>query len=325
MSESTPPAERNLPARLASFNVEAPGLRHWSEADLIEALAALNVSTDRAAFATAAAQVDTCGDLELRYVEGASSSGEDERTFIWLATRELWERWTSDLWPVDRLGRMLSYLIDAEYAAAWADNFTSPRADAVLDAIDATLARHDEGEPRRLAFQEIVDAAGMVPGQWETLLFDSLTEWSEVGDKKLAERGARLLAERVGRGHADAYLAAALIAARNWAGAAEHALAVPPEAELDAGFSEVTAHLCVVANDAARGAHWLNRANRQRKTTMGEMTLANEAVRTYLASRRESGSTNGDAEIPDDVRRAAKQAAAQATYFASMDFTNFKA
>ncbi|MSP90981.1 MAG: hypothetical protein EXR79_04125 [Myxococcales bacterium] len=310
MSDFTPTG------RLAQWDGAAPDLRAWSDAELLEGLAQVGVTTDRVRFGLDACAAEAQAELEeawLTTVPAAVSSDENLSSFVWMSVQELWERWEVPAWPRDRLSRMFAYLVDNDVAIDWADRFHAPTANAVMDALEAYLYRPDTGLP---AFERMVEELGMPRQAWPSKMLDAMAEWSEIGNLTLAQRGGEFLARMLGSGNGLAFLATALISARMMDRAQAAALEVPLDAPIDKGFDETVGYLCLSAGDAMLGDHWIKKADKASGLRKSEMTAAAEAVRQFLTER------NGDdsVAVPEAVRKAAKAGASQAAYYAIMAF-----
>lgn len=318
MSETSSPAAATGTHSLQTWDVENPGLRAWSDADLLAALAELGVSTSKEALAAEAALATRQSDVEDDWLEKAGDRVDDTtRPLVWMAVQELWERWSLPQWPSDRLARMAVYLIDADFSVQWADNFHAPTIGQVLDALDEWLGR--QANPRS-AMDTLMETAELPAAAWPTKLLDAIAEWTEIGNHSMALRGADTLAKALGQGHAWAYLAAALISARMMDRAQAAALQVPAEANLDAGFSEMVAYLCLGAGAIVLADHWLTRHDAQSSARKSEMTFAIEAVRDHIAAWRQGGRQDGEV-VPDKVRGAARQAASWSSFYVTMAFS----
>ena len=202
--------------RLAQWNPEQPDLRDWRDDELLLGLQALGIRCpDQADFLRQAAAVPMQSALEDQWLEEmlppAGGDVSALQAFVFLTVQELWERWQAPSWPPDRLARMWLYLVDADFSVQWADSFHAPTADQVLDAVQALV--QDQPTPAE-AFAPIITLAELSEHGWPTKLLDAMAEWCEIGNLRLAERAGGLLATILGHGHALAYVAAALVAAR---------------------------------------------------------------------------------------------------------------
>lgn len=319
MSEpSSPAADATGTHNLKTWDVESPGLRAWSDADLLAALAELGVSTSKDAMLAEAEKATRQSDVEDDWLERAGDRVDDNtRPLVWMAVQELWERWSLPQWPADRLARMTVYLIDADFSVQWADNFHAPTISQVLDALDQWLAK--QANPRA-EMDSLMEAAELPAAAWPTKFLDAIAEWAEIGNHGMSLRGADTLAKALGQGHAFAYLAAALISARMMERAQAAALQVPADANLDAGFSEMVAYLCLAAGAVVLADHWLARHDAQVTARKSEMTFAIEAVRDHIAAWRQGGRQDGEV-VPDKVRAAARQAASWSSFYVIMAFS----
>ncbi len=302
--------------RLATWDGQRPDLRHWSDTELIDGLSQLGITTDREAFTALATGARQQSDLEDDWLESCGVTDENLSVFVWQSVQELWERWQVPAWPLDRLGRMLAYLIDPEFAAEWADRFHAPTAMQVMDALFDAFDRPDTG---RDALEKLVEQMGMPAASWPGMMLDGMTEWSEVGNHTLALRGGDFLVAMLGDGHAMAYLASALIPARMYERASQCAMQVPHDANVRGGFREVVGCLCLSGGDAVSAEYWIRTADQQSGISKGELTFAAEAIRQYLAGVREGGSDEQPA-VPKEMQGAALQAASQACFYALMAF-----
>lgn len=303
---------------LQSWDAQQPDLRAWSDPDLLAALAQLGIATDRDAFAAQAAAAALQSDVEDDWLEKAGERVDDNtRAFVWMAVQELWERWSLPAWPKDRLARMTTYLIDADFSVQWADSFHAPTIAQVLDALDQWLGQ--QAQPRA-AMDALMETAELPPAAWPTKLLDAVAEWAEIGNNSMALRGADTLAKALGEGHAWAFLASALISARMMDRAQAAAMQVPGDAKLDAGFAEMIAYLCLAAGDVVLADHWLAKHDAQVTSRKSEMTFAIEAVRDHLAAWRQGGRQDGEV-VPDKIRAAARQAASWSSFYVTMAFS----
>lgn len=302
--------------RLAAWDAEKPDLREWGDAEILDGLRQLGIQTDAAAFAKAADGLTMQSDLEDDWLQLLPHADENLSIFTWMSVQELWERWRVPSWPKDRLARMFAYLVDADYAVEWADRFHAPTADEVFDALDIYLAPADRGLP---ALEEMVELLGMPSAAWPSKMLDAMAEWAEVGNFTLAGRGGAFMARVLGRGHEQGYLAAALISARMFDRAQNAALEVPFDAPLATGFDEMIGYLCLSAGDAVLADNWITRADAASNLRKSEMTFAAEAIRAFLDEWRKGG-RDDEKKVPDAIRGASKQAAAQSCYFAFMAF-----
>ena len=302
--------------KLASWDAAEPVLRDFSDADLIDMLGQLGIATDRERFVQEAVQAQMQADMEDSWLTQCTSDDEQQRVLAWMAVRELWERWATDVWPKDRLARMLLYLIDADFSVQWADSHSAPTIAHVLNAVEAHLAA---APSPRDAMDELAGMGELPPAAWPTKLLDAMAEWAEIGNASMALRGGFVLATALSSGHGLAYLAAALLTARLFDRAQAAAMEVPMDAPLDAGFCELCAYLCLAAGDNLLADHWLGRHDQQATVRKSEMTFAIEAVRDHLAAWRQGGKQEGEA-VPEKVRGAAKQAASWTTFYVMMAF-----
>ncbi len=301
--------------RLQHWDGRQPDLRAWSDAELLDGLRQLGIVTDRAQF-TALVAAKSQTDQEEDWLHASGVTDENLQVFLWLSVRELWQRWQVPQWPLDRLARMLAYLIDAEFAAEYADQLHAPTAVEVFTALEAWLAQ--EPEPRA-AVDALVEQLGMPPQAWPGKLLDAMAEWAEVGNVALALRGGAFLAHVLGHGHAQIFLATALVSARMLERAVAAALEVPLDADLRHGFDELCGHLCLAAGDPVLADVWLQRAADGDGTRAAERTFAAETVHNYLQSWRDAGRDEAT-PVPDSCKGAARQAAAQSAYYAWMAF-----
>ncbi len=304
-----------LTGRLASWDGRQPDLRAWSDAELLDGLRQLGIATDRQRF-TALVAAKSQTDQEEDWLHESGTPDENLQVFIWLAVRDLWQRWQLPYWPMDRLGRMLAYLIDAEFAAEYADQLHAPTALEVVDAIEKWL--DGAGDPRP-AMDGLVEQLGMPPQAWPGKLLDAMAEWSEVGNLTLATRGGALLARVLEHGHAQIFLATALVSARMLDRAIVSALQVPLEADLRHGFDELCGHLSLAGGDPVLADFWLTRAQTQDGTRASERTYAAETVFNALSAWRAAG-RDETTPVPDPLKAASRQAAAQSAYYAWMAF-----
>jgi hypothetical protein len=301
--------------RLEQWDGTRPDLRHWSDPEVLDGLRQLGIDTDRERFTARAATALAQGDVEEEWLEKLPSQEENLQVFTWMSVQELWERWRVPTWPRDRLARMFAYLVDAEFAAEWADRCHAPTATEVFDALEAFL--DEQPNPRR-EMEALVEQLGMPPAALPGKLIDAMAEWAEVGNVTLAERGGALLTKLLGRGHGKAYLAAALISARMLDRAQAAALEVPLDAPVDGGFDETVGYLCLAAGDAMLADHWIRKADRASGMRKSELTFAAEAVRNFLDDRKQQA--DDTAPVPEQVRKASKAGASQAAYYAIMAF-----
>lgn len=300
--------------RLATWDGTAPNLREWSDDEILGGLRQLGIDTDREQFAAACQGVTMQASVEDAWLEQLKTDDQGLQVFAWMAVEELWERWRIPVWPKDRLARMFAYLVDSDYSVEWADRFHAPSAAEVFDALEAYLAAPDKGVG---ALEELVEMLGMPAVAWPSKMLEGMTEWAEVGNHTLAERGGAFMARHLGHGHALAFQAAALVSARMLDRAQSAALEVPLDAPLEKGFDELVGYLSLAAGDAVLGDHWLRRADAASNLRKSEMTFAAEAIRDYLKGCRDRDEA---ATVPDPMRAAARQAAAQACYYAFMAF-----
>jgi len=302
--------------RLAQWDGEAPDLREWSDDEILDGLRQLGTSTDRQTFAAEASAAQMQSDIEDDWLARMPVPDENLSVFVWMAVQELWERWDVPAWPKDRLGRMFAFLVDSDFSVEWGDRFHAPPPIAILDALDAYLDTPERGLP---ALEAMVEMLGMPAAAWPTKLLDAMAEWLEVGNISLATRAGAFLAKVLGRGHEQSYLAAALISARMFDRAQNAALEVPLDAPLAHGFDEMIGYLCLAAGDTVLGDAWLQRSDAATHIKKSEMTFAAETIRTHLTDWRTRGAEDSE-RVPDTIRGAAKQAAAQACYYAFMAF-----
>ncbi len=302
--------------KLTAFDANTPALRDFTEAELLDALAQIGIVTDRAQFSARAAEVELQADIEDEWLTACSSDDENLRVVAWMAVRELWERWQLPQWPKDRLARMLLYLIDADFSVQWADNHHAPTIGQVLDALDAYIAAAPD---KRDALDELAAMGELPPSAWPAKTMDAMAEWAEIGNLAMAARGGALMATVLGHGHALAFLAAALLSARLIDRAQSAAMEVPLDADLDAGFAELCAYLCLAAGDVVLADHWMTHHDKLSTVRKSEMTFAIEAVRDHLTAWKQGGRQEGET-VPDKVRGAAKQAASWTTFYVMMAF-----
>ncbi len=304
-----------LTGRLQHWDGRQPDLRSWSDAELLDGLAQLGIATDRPRF-TALVAHKSQTDQEEDWLHESGVRDENFQVFVWLSVRELWQRWAVPQWPLDRLARMLAYLIDAEFAAEYADQLHAPTALEVFDALDVWLAVQDDA---RAAVDGLVEQLGMPPQAWPGKMLDAMAQWAEVGNLPLTLRGGAFLAHVLGHGHAQIFVATALVSARMLDRAVAAALEVPMDADLRHGFEELCGHLCLAAGDPVLADFWLIRAQKNDGTRAAERTFAAETVQNYLKTWRESGRAE-TTPVPDVQKAAARQAAAQSAYYAWMAF-----
>ncbi len=304
-----------LTGRLRQWDGRQPDLRAWSDAELLDGLRQLGIVTDQRLF-TALVADKSQTDQEEDWLQESGVTDENLQVFVWLSVRELWQRWQLPSWPLDRLGRMLAYLIDAEFAAEYADQLHAPTAHEVFAALEGWLAQQPDA---RAAVDGLVEQLGMPPQAWPGKLLDAMAEWTEVGNLSLALRGGGFLTRVLGHGDAHIFLAAALVSARMLDRAVAAALEVPMDADLRHGFDELCGHLCLAAGDPVLADFWLARAQQNDGTRANERTFAAETVDNYLASWRAAG-RDEVAPVPDTQKAAARQAAAQSAYYAWMAF-----
>ena len=304
-----------LTGRLLTWDGKQPDLRAWSDADLQDGLRQLGIVTDRAQF-TAQVAGKTQTEQEEDWLQESGVTDEGLQVFVWLAVRELWQRWELPYWPLDRLGRMFAYLVDADYAAEYADQLHAPTAVEVFVALESWL---DAQEDQRAAVDGLVEQLGMPPQAWPGKLLEAMAEWSEVGHLSLAERGGAFLTRVLGHGHALIFLATALVSARMLDRAVAAALEVPLDADLRFGFAELCGHLCLAGGDRTLADAWLARSEQDDGTRASERTFAAETIHSYLATWRATGRDEAT-PVADSLRAAARQAAAQSAYYAWMAF-----
>lgn len=301
--------------RLATWDGERPDLRTWTDAEVLDGLAQLGIPMDRATFTAEAVGHDQA-DVEEDWLARSGVQDQGQQVFVWLAVRDLWQRWEVPHWPRDRLARMLAYLVDADFAAEYADQLHVPTALEVFDALEAWL----RGQPDpRAALDGLVEELGMPAAAWPGKFLDAMAEWCEVGNISLAERGGSFLAAHLGHGHAQIFLAAALVSARMLDRAVSAALEVPLDAQLLGGFEELCGHLCLAAGDPVVADLWLTRAQTDDGTRPSERTHAAETVHAALQAWRQSGRSEST-PVSDAHRAAARQAAVQSAYYAWMAF-----
>ncbi|MFZ4578561.1 MAG: hypothetical protein ACOYOB_09235 [Myxococcota bacterium] len=312
MSDFTPTG------RLTSWDGRAPDLRDWSDEDVLDGLRQLGTDTDQARFAERCAAAGMQSDIEEEWLDQMPMQDENFSVFVWMAARELWERWRVPAWPKDRLARAFLYLVDADYSAEWADTYHAPTALEVMDALDAWLGAEGRGAKD---LEEMVELLGMPAAAWPGKMLDAMAEWAEIGNVALALRGGAFMARMLGNGHALGFLAAALVSARMFDRAQSAALEVPLDAPLVRGFDELVGYLCLSAGDAMLGNHWITLADKASGIRHGELTFAAEAVRDYLKEwRAEGGDRSDPATVPERIRLASRQGGAQACYYAYMVF-----
>ncbi len=304
-----------LTGRLQHWDGRQPDLRAWSDAELLDGLRQLGIATDQPLF-TALVADKSQTDQEEDWLQESGVTDENLQVFVWLSVRELWQRWQLPYWPLDRLGRMLAYLIDAEFAAEYADQLHAPTANEVFAALESWLEQQPDA---RAAVDGLVEQLGMPPQAWPGKLLDAMAEWTEVGHLSLALRGGAFLTRVLGHGDAHIFLAAALVSARMLDRAVAAALEVPMDADLRHGFDELCGHLCLAAGDPVLADFWLARAQQNDGAHASERTFAAETVHNYLASWRAAGRDEA-APVPDTQKAAARQAAAQSAYYAWMAF-----
>ncbi len=302
--------------RLATWDGTTPDLREWTDEEVLDGLRQIGIDTDREKFTALAAGAAMQSDIEDDWLQLLPVADEGLQVFTWMAVQDLWERWQLPFWPRDRLGRMFGFLVDADFATEWIDRFHAPPADAIFDALETYLDQPDKGLP---ALEEMVEMLGMPAVAWPTKMLDAMAEWAEVGNMALAERGGTFMAKLLGKGHGQAYLAAALVSAKMYERAQNAALQVPDDAPLDRGFDELVGYLCLSAGDAVDANHWLTLADKASGIRKSELTFAAEAIRDWLDSWKLDGAEDG-AVVPQQILGAAKQAAAQACYYAFMAF-----
>jgi len=302
--------------KLAAWDANQPILREFGDVELIDALRQVGVDTDRERFTELALAADSQAEVEEAWLAACSTHDENLRVFVWMAVRELWERWQIPAWPKDRLARMFLYLVDADFSVQWADTHHAPTIAQVLDALEVELGR--AADPRA-AIDEIAAMGELPPSAWPSKTMDAMAEWAEIGNLAMAARGGGLLARALGHGHPLAFLAAALLSARLFDRATAAALEVPLDADLDAGFAELSAYLCLAGGSAVLADHWLARHDGLSTVRKAEMTFAIEAVRDHLAAWRQGGRQEGE-PVPDKIRGAARQAASWTTFYVMMAF-----
>ncbi len=303
--------------RLQHWDGHAPDLRAWSDPDLLDALRQLGIQTDRETFTAEAIVATSQGAIEDTWLTAATDATEGERVLVWMAVQELWERWRVPAWPRDRMGRMFAYLVDAEFAADWAARCHAPTGMEVIEALDAFVAAQGDG---RRALDSLVEELGMPAAAWPAKTLDAMGEWIEVGNMVLAERSGEVMAKVLGEGHTQAFLAAAMMTTRMYDRARAAALAVPHDADVRGGFAEMVGFLCLAAGSSPSARYWLLEAKGRSRPRKSELTFAAEAARGYVGAA-ENGGGNGDvAQVPDDIRKAAMQAASQSCFYATMAF-----
>lgn len=305
-------SEFTATGRLERWDGHAPDLRDWRDDELFDGLRQCGIETDVARFRAEAAAAPKQASLEDDWLERAPPLPEGVRVFVWMSVQELWERHAADLWPDDRMARMFAYLVDAEYAAEWAARFHAPTGMVVAEALDAWLQRKGGG---RAALDQLVEELGMPGNAWPGKMLDAMREWSEFGNMTLAEKGGAIMASALGEGHAQAYMAAALLPARMYDRARAAALSVPHDAPVKEGFAEMVGYLCLAAGSAPSARYWLLEAPGRSRPRKSELTFAAEAAREFVGDAQAAAG-----EVPEQVRNAALQAATQACFYATMAF-----
>ncbi len=303
--------------RLQHWDGHAPDLRAWSDPELLDALSQLGIQTNRDAFTAEAVVATTQAAVEDTWLMAAKDASDGERVLIWMAVQELWERWRVPAWPRDRMGRMFAYLVDAEFAAEWAARCHAPTGAEVIEALDAFLAAQGGG---RRALDSLVEEMGMPAAAWPAKTLDAMGEWIEVGNLALAERSGEVMAKALGEGHTQAFLAAAMMTTRMYDRARAAALAVPHEADVRGGFAEMVGFLCLAAGSRPSARYWLLEAQGRTRPRKSELTFAAEAVRDYVGAADTDGGDGVVAQVPEEMRKAAMQAASQACFYATMAF-----
>ncbi len=298
--------------RLARWDGHNPDLRDWSDEDLFDGLRQCGVDTDRERFAAAAAAAPTQASLEDDWLESVPELPEGMRVFVWMSVQELWERAAADLWPDDRMARMFAYLVDAEYAAEWASRFHAPTGMQVAEALETWMQAKGGG---RGALDQLVEQLGMPAQQWPGQMLDAMREWAEFGNLTLAEKGGALMATALDEGHAQSYMAAALLPARMYDRARAAALSVPHDAPVKDGFAEMLGYLCLAASSAPSARYWLLEAPGRTRPRKSELTFAAEACREFVGDAQAA-----TGEVPENIRNAALQAATQSCFYATMAF-----
>lgn len=301
-----------LTGRLATWDGHSPELRSWSDAELIDALGQLQITTDKDAFTAAAIASRSQADLEDTWLEQSGVQDEGLRVLVWMSVQELWERWRVPTWPHDRMARMFAYLVDAEFAADWADRCHAPTGAEVIEALATYLAAAGGG---REPLDKLVEELGMPSAAWPSKMLDAMGEWVEVGNVPLAERAAEVMANALDEGHPGVFLAASLMTARMYDRARAAALAVPHDANVREGFAEMTGFLCLAAGSGPSARYWLHEAPGRSKPRQSEQTFAAEAARGFV-----NDEVAVQQPVPEDIRRAALQAASQSCFYATMAF-----
>lgn len=300
---------------LASWSGDAPDIRDWSDADILDGLRQLGIETDREKFSALAQAAKMQGDLEEDWLIQSGTADQGLQVFVWMSVQELWERWLIPAWPKDRTARMFLYLVDADFSTQLADMYHVPSAIQVFDGLEIYLQKDGRG---RAAVDELIMMGELPAEAWPGKMLDAMAEWTEIGSHSLTLRGGAFMAQWLGHGDARAFAAAAYVSARMYDRAQVAAMEVPMDAPLDASFAEMVGYLCLSNGDALLGNHWILHADSLSKLRKSEMTFAAEAVRDFLATYRELG--DDGVPVPQPILAAAKQGAAQAAYYAFMAF-----
>ncbi len=306
MSDFTPTG------RLATWDGTVPDLRDWSDEEMIDGLGQLGVTITRESFTADAMAAGAQSDLEDAWMRTSGTKDEGFQVLLWLGVQELWERWKIDSWPKDRMARMFAYLVDAEYAHEWAARCHAPLGADVMNSLNTYLSSSDDP---KAALDELVELLGMPAVAWPSKLLDAMAEWLEVGNLTLAAAGGDLMANVLGEGHGQVYLATACMTARLYDRAQAAALQVPHEAPVKGGFAEMTGYLCLAGGSGPSARYWLNEAKGRSRPKRSEMTYAAETARDFV---NDAQAMAGD--VPDRVRKAALQAASQSCFYAVMAF-----
>lgn len=307
MSDFTPTG------RLATWDGTRPDLRNWSDEEMFDGLRQLGVEITKESFIETAMAAEAQSDMESAWMRQSGTKDEGLQVFLWLGVQELWERWKVDSWPKDRMARMFAYLVDAEYAHEWAARCHAPLGADVMASLIAYL---DAADDAKATLDELVELLGMPAVAWPSKLLDAMAEWLEVGNMKLAEAGGTLMANVLGDGHGQVYLATACMTARLYDRAQAAALQVPHDAPVKAGFAEMTGYLCLAGGSGPSAKHWLMEAKGRSKPKRSELTYAAETARDYV---KDAQAMAGGIP-PDRVRKAALQAASQSCFYAVMAF-----
>ncbi|MCO4760031.1 MAG: hypothetical protein KC502_00890 [Myxococcales bacterium] len=298
--------------RLASWDGTRPDLRAWSDEELIDGLGQLGIEITRESFTADAIAAKSQADLEDQWLTTSGTKEEGYQVLLWLGVQELWERWKIDAWPKDRMARMFAYLVDAEFAHEWASKCHAPLGIDVMNALVAYLAATGDA---KTGLDELVELLGMPAAAWPSKLLDAMAEWLEVGNIPLAETGGELMANALGEGHAQVFLATAFMTARLYDRAQAAALQVPHDAPVKAGFAEMTGYLCLAGGSGPSAKFWLTEAKGRSRPKRSEMTYAAETARDFV---KDPQALAGD--VPDRIRKAALQAASQSCFYAVMAF-----